>query len=489
MKKSLVKNAIYKLTLNFFNLILPIIIGPYVYRTLGSGSIGSVKFAESIFNYFFIFASFGIYQYGLREVSRVKNDKEKVSKLFTSLFTFGLLTNIISLIFFLIISYVGYSKSQIFPILLLYSFNFLFNIFFVEWVVEAFENFDFITIKTIIVKIIYVILLLTFVKNSNDYLTFVALLIISNVLNNIISFIYIKRQVAFNFKAISIVPHLKPLFLVVIFSNGNMLYTQLDRFMLGEFVNKASVSYYVMAHQIMTIINAVIISIIQVTVPRLSYLAGNNNDESYLFLLNKIVKIYFFILFPASIGLLTISDIGVVVYGGADFAKAGAVLAVFSIFMITIGVESILSNQVIYVKKRERVLVIFIFICGFINLLFKGLLVYARHLSAESAIFTTTTSNCILIALEYLYIRKRLNIKFNPFTVTNFKYLFLSLLFIPISILLRGIITNIYVEFVTIIITCSLVYFGLLLLAKDDVLFLIIEKATEKIFKKKVSVR
>jgi O-antigen/teichoic acid export membrane protein len=485
MEKSLVKNALYKIALNFFNLILPIIIGPYVYRTLGSEAIGSVKFAESIFNYFFIFASFGIYQYGLREVSRVKHDKEKVSKLFTSLFTFGLLTNIVSLLSFLIVSYVGYENHVIFPILLVFAFNFLFNIFFVEWVNEAFENFDFITIKTIIVKIIYIVLLFTFVQNSNDYLMFAALLAISNFLNNIISFIYIKRRIAFNFKEISIIPHLKPLFLVVIFSNGNILYTQLDRFMLGEFVNEAAVSYYVMSQQIMTIINAVMLSIIQVTIPRLSYLTGNDDESSYLSLLNKIVKVYFFILFPASVGLFVISDIGAIVYGGGEFAKAGPVLAVFSIYMISLGIESILANQVIYVKKKEKILVIFIFICGFINLLLNGWLVYTKHFSPENAIITTTLSNYILIGLEYFYIRKKLNIKFNLFALVNLKYLFLSLSFIPVSLLLKANISNIYVQFFAIVIISSLVYMGLLLLVKDDVLFLIIERVKAKFLKKR----
>lgn len=52
MQKSLFKNAFYKIALNFFNLIVPVIIGAYVYRTLGSHAIGSIKYGETIFNYF-----------------------------------------------------------------------------------------------------------------------------------------------------------------------------------------------------------------------------------------------------------------------------------------------------------------------------------------------------------------------------------------------------------------------------------------------------
>lgn len=77
MQKSIVSNIFYKILLNTFNIILPILVGPYAYRMLGANSMGTVNFAETIFNYFFIFAVFGVYQYGLREVSLIKNDKRK----------------------------------------------------------------------------------------------------------------------------------------------------------------------------------------------------------------------------------------------------------------------------------------------------------------------------------------------------------------------------------------------------------------------------
>lgn len=58
------------------------------------------------------------------------------------------------------------------------------------------------------------------------------------------------------------------------FSNANILYTQLDRLVLGVYVGKEEVAYYVMAFQIMMIINTLMLSVVQVTVPRLSYLSG-----------------------------------------------------------------------------------------------------------------------------------------------------------------------------------------------------------------------
>ena len=48
MQKSIAKNIIYKILLNIFNVILPILVGPYAYRTLGASSMGKVNFSETI---------------------------------------------------------------------------------------------------------------------------------------------------------------------------------------------------------------------------------------------------------------------------------------------------------------------------------------------------------------------------------------------------------------------------------------------------------
>lgn len=482
-KPSLVKNIIYKILLNVFNLIIPILVGPYVYRTLGAHSIGKVQLSETIFNYFFIFAVFGVYQYGLREMSRIKGDPVKVNQFFTSMLTISIGTSIISFLVYLLFSFLGYRDDAIFPILMLYSINLIGNILYIEWVNEAKEKYDFITIKTVLIKIVYIILLFTLVKTSNDYFEYASLLILTTVLNNIVSFIYIKREIKLDFSNISIKKHIRPLLLVVFFSNANILYNQLDRFMLGEFVNEASVSFYVMAQQIMGIINTLMLSIIQVTIPRLSYLSGNDDEDSYLILLNNISKVYFAFLFPASIGLLIVSDTGILLYGGKEFIGAQTTLAVFAIYMISIGIESILSNQVIYVKQKENILVRLVFVCGLINLILNTVMIRLDLFTPTTAIITTAIANFLLVALEYIYIRKYLKINFSLFNFSKIKYFYYSLLFIPISFLLRLFISHYIILFIVTIAVCIVVYGAILFITKDEVSSMFLNKIKAQISK------
>ena len=84
--KSLFKNSIYKALLSLANIVIPIIIGPYITKLLDVELYGAYNKVYAEFQIFLIFATFGIYTFGVREISRIRNDEKKVAGLFTNLF-------------------------------------------------------------------------------------------------------------------------------------------------------------------------------------------------------------------------------------------------------------------------------------------------------------------------------------------------------------------------------------------------------------------
>ena len=90
-KNTLFKNTIYKSILSFVNIVIPLIIGPYIVRLLDVDLYGTYNRVYSEFQIFLAFASFGVYNYGIREISKVRDDKKKVSQLFSNLFFISLL--------------------------------------------------------------------------------------------------------------------------------------------------------------------------------------------------------------------------------------------------------------------------------------------------------------------------------------------------------------------------------------------------------------
>ncbi len=482
MSKSISKNAIFKAMLNLFNIILPILVIPLVTRAVGKEQYGYMGYGDSLTAYFLIFASFGIYQYGLREISKVRDDKTKLKQTFTSLFVFTSFTNIAASVVYMIFVWIFYKNQPYFYTCIILGFNLVSNMFYVEWVNEALENYDFIAIKTMVVRIIYSALILLFVRNKGDFLFYLYLVVGFNFINNIISFIYIKKRVSFDFSNLHFARHIKPMLYVVILSNTGVLYTQLDKIMLKDSVGgTTSVGYYYMAQRIMTIINTLMLTVIQVTMPRLSNYLGNDSKKDYLVLLKRVIKIYFLFLFPASVGLICLSKEAIYMFGGTEFLPAVPVMIVFAIYMLSIGVEGVIANQMIYLHGKERDDAILVLIGGVINLIFNIMLVVTGNFNMVTAIGTTLISNLIVIWLEYRLVKKVIKLDINLFAFENIKYFYYSLVFIPITLAIKYFVSNIFIACILEVFICGLVYLGILLITKDSVFLELADKILIKL--------
>ncbi|WP_297424147.1 oligosaccharide flippase family protein [Clostridium sp.] len=486
MAKSISKNAIFKAMLNLFNIILPILVMPLVTRSVGKELYGYMGYGDSLTAYFLIFASFGIYQYGLREISKVRDNKVKLKQTFTSLFIFTSVTNIVASAAYMAFVGIYYRNEPYFYTCIIMGFSVVANLFYVEWINEGLENYDFIAIKTMVIRIVYSVLILLFIRDQGDYLFYLYLVVGFNFINNVLSFIYVKKKVSFDFSNLEFFRHIKPMLYVVILSNTNILYTQLDKIMLKDSVGgTTAVGYYYMAQRIMTIINTLLLTVIQVTMPRLSNYLGNESKGEYLVLLKRVIKIYFLFLFPASIGLLCLSKEAIYIFGGTEFLGVVPVMIVFAIYMLSIGVEGVIANQMIYLHGKEKDDAMLVLIGGILNLIFNTTLFVTGTFNTVTAITTTLIANLIVIWLEYRLVKKVIKLDIHLFAFENIKYFYYSLTFIPITLGIKYFIPNIIIGLLLEVLACGIVYLGILVLTKDQVFFELADKIFIKLKLKK----
>ncbi len=485
-QKSLFKNSIYKALLSFANIVIPIIIGPYITRLLDVELYGSYNKVYAEFQVFLIFATFGIYTFGVRGISKIRDDKEKVSELFTNLFLLGIITNIVTGIIYIVyalISSTGITQSIYFVFII----QIIANIFYIEFLNEALENYKFITIKTLIVKVLYLVLLLAMVKKPDDIIIYS--IIISGIvfLNNIISYIYVKKHINFNFKQIHLIRYIKPLFLVLIITNIEILYGQLDKVMLGKFVNDVSVTLYYIPYYLIATLAAIPYSIINVSIPRLSYMVESNNKESYEGALNTSISSLLFLILPMCMGVVALAPEVVQLYAGDKYIGTGmsTVLILACIYRIIISIESSMTNLVLYANNREKILVKFSLTFGLLNVIMNFLLVAINKLTPLTAMLTTAIAELLLCIVQYIYIKKKMKIELKIFSKQNLTYGILALCFIPISMLIKYINLGFYINIIAIMLICILLYVGVLFIKKDSVLNMILKKFLGKLLRKK----
>lgn len=279
MAKNIKVNALASVLVRVFNILFPLITGPYLARILSKEAYGEFNVANSILNLFIPFAAFGIYSYGIRSISRVKNNIKEISKNFTVLFSINLISSL-----GIGILYIGYMflnvNSNMYMLYIALSIQIFTQFVSIEWMNEAFENYGFILFKTLFVRVLMLVSIFAFVKKADDIVNYAFILSITNLVNYLISFYYIKRKVKFvKIELKDILIHIKPLIGMLLLANSYMLYTALDRAVLSLLDAKISVSYYTFALSIAQLITSVVYSIIVVSIPRLSYYHGNSDEK------------------------------------------------------------------------------------------------------------------------------------------------------------------------------------------------------------------
>ena len=479
-KNTLFKNTIYKSMLSMVNIVVPLVIGPYIMRLLDVDLYGLYNRVFADFQMFLAFASFGVYTLGVREISKIRNDKEKVSKLFTNLFVISFLSNILVLLIYLVFS-ISTSSGLARTLYLVMTIQIFANVFYVEFVNEALENYKFITIKSIIVKIIYFLAILLAVRNPDEIVIYAIVVSLTNFLNNIISFIYAKRRIKFNFSEIEIKKYIKPLVAVLIITNVDLLYGQLDRVMLGKYVSDVSVTIYYTAYYLVSTLSSIPYAIINVSIPRLSYLLKNEGKKIYEEKLNNSISSLLFIIIPMCLGVFVLSREVIILYAGKKYIAAIVPLMIACITRIFISLESVMNNLVMYPNNREDRILKVSLACGISNLIINYLLVLFKIFSPLTALATTGLVELTIFITHYIYARKKMNIDVQVFSKKNMTYILLSLLFVPISLIIRSLKLNFYINIIVIIMICSLMYFIVLYIKKDNNLLFILDKFKGKL--------
>ncbi len=470
MQKSIFKNTLLKMLLSVFNIAVPLVIGPYTARLFDRELYGRYNDALTIISILIPIAGFGIYNYGIRTISRIREDKEKTSRLFTILFGIGVLTNLIGFGLF-VLYFTRMRENADIAIYAALSVQILANIFLTEWMNEAYENYSFIMAKTVVVRLFYVASVFFFVKEPDDVAVYALLLSLSNLVNNLISFFYLKTKIRFSFSLhlSGISPIVKSLFCLVLISNSGLLYTQLDRLFLSRFGGPViNVSYYVLSQTLFDTLLNIISPIILVSIARLSKFISEGNQPGYLRLQKKSAHTFLLVAFPMCMGTAMMGPFIMQLYGGYQYADAGVVLSAFALRGVIRCLDMILANQVLYLHGQERLIMRLTFFSGVVNLALNYWLAAEQAVTPENLVATTAAAEAILTFLELRAV-KSLYPQFLFLSAPVKKYLVLSLCFFPIRWGVSKLGLGFAAEGFLTVGLCICFYFTMLYVIKDGV--------------------
>lgn len=474
--KSLKVNALANVSIKILNIVFPLITGPYIARVLSKSGYGNFNIANTLINLFIPFATLGVYTYAVREISKVLGNKDEINKVFSKLFYVSAFSTIVTTIIYYIYICFFYGNQDVKILCYILGLQIFVQMFYIEWMNEAFENYKFILYKTLVIRLMIFLGLFIFVKKEDDIIPYAILMTVLNSLNILISYFWIKKDVKFVRVELSKFKELvRPMTSIFLLMNANMMYTVLDRMFLSYISLPEYVTYYTVSQNIIMMIIGVISGAITVNFPRMSYYLGQNDESAYRNLLKLISSIYSFFIMPISIGMMLLSTYVVLLYGGSKYVDAGIVMAVFSIRIIALSIDVILGNLIIFIKGYEKNLIVHYLIGGIINFILNGILAFTNLKSPEYFVVTTMISEIIVIFIHTAFIKKLELFEINEIMYKSIKYFVIAFGFIPIYILYNLIlpiynVIDIYnlIKVSIFILICFAYYMFVNFIIKDD---------------------
>jgi len=426
--------------------------------------LGKVNVAISLAAYFALFACVGIPIYGTRELARVRDDKKELSKMFSEIFAINCITTVFAFFIYCLVCLQGHFRAD-FVLFFIAGIPILFNMFSIDWLFQAVENYKYLSIRNTIVKVLSLGLLLLLIHKPSDYLAYAAVGVVSVLGANIVTFIGLKRYVTLSFKDLSIAKHIPSLLILSGWVLSASAYVNLDSVLVGLLSGETSVGLYSAAMKINKIFLPVVTSLGIVLVPRISYYLKNNMTNDYNAVAQKSIRFILLSAFPLMVFIFLYAPQIIRLISGEMYFAAVPSIRILAPIIFFIGCSNFLGVQILFPNGKEKALFLSSVIAAAVSLALNVVLIPRFH--QNGAAIANVAAECTIFIIQMYLVRKY--ISFSMVNKNHALYLLCSIVAGAVSFFVTLSINGpVMVLLLLKAIVFIIVYLGVLFAIKDS---------------------
>ncbi|MBN2957185.1 flippase [Blautia massiliensis (ex Durand et al. 2017)] len=369
-KKSLAKNAALNMFKTLMSMIFPLVTYPYVTRILQVENIGKINFSGSVVSYFTLLAGLGISTYAIREGAGLRQDKHKFEIFSNEVFTINIISSMVSYALFVCMLIAVQDLHPYIPLILIQSIGIVGPTVGVEWLYSVYEDYEYITIRSIVVQIASMILMFVFVHKQSDYILYTGILVFASTAAYLFNFCHSKKYIRLRLtRNPNIKKHIKPIVVIFAMSVATTIYVNSDTTMLGCMAGNYYVGLYNAATKIYTVMKSLMAACILVSLPRLSNYLAIEEYAEYSEKASSILNGFLTFLPPIVIGVFMTAPQIISILAGESFLDATISLRILCISLFFSIVAVYMTNVVLLPLKKEKQIMYATFASAIINLL------------------------------------------------------------------------------------------------------------------------
>ena len=419
---SLKKNFVLNILLTLSTIIFPFVTFPYVSRVIGPSGTGKVTFATSIISYFSLFAQLGIPTYGIRICSKYRDDKEQLNRTFQELFIINLVMDVLSyLVLFITVNTIS-KFIEYKTLLILMSATILLTSIGLEWLYRAIEQYSFITLSSVIFKLLAMVLMFVTIHDADDYYMYGILSVLAASGSFVINFIYATKFVTFKpVGNYNFIQHLRPIAVFFAMSCATTVYTNLDNVMLGFMTDDVEVGYYNAAVKIKSALISVVTSLGTVLLPRISYFVSRNKTEEARMIIKKAIHFVLFSSIPLTVYFMIFAKEGIFFLSGDQYEAAIIPMQIIMPTVLIVGLSNVTGIQILIPLGKERVVLYSEVAGAIVDLIINAMMIPV--FKSSGAAIGTLVAEIVVLGIQYNEIRKDYN---DIFKLKNLKLIIIS---------------------------------------------------------------
>lgn len=323
-------NMLLSAVKGLMSILFPMISFPYISRVLGVENVGRYVFAHSISGYFLLISALGISKYAIREGAGIR-DREEFPHFADEMFTINVIATVATYML-LAVAMLLPRLQEYRALLFILSLQIIFTTLGVEWVYSIFEDYLFITIRSVLFQMLSLVLMFVFVHTSDDLLIYAAIMTLSGTGANIWNYFHSRCYCRISLtRRIDWKRHMKPIWILFGMSLTVSIYVSSDTTILGFLCGEYAVGIYSASVKVYTAVKTVLSAILVVSIPRFSSLLGRNDKKAFNQEATNIYSTLLTFVVPAILGIILLRKQIILLLAGNAFISATSSLALLAI--------------------------------------------------------------------------------------------------------------------------------------------------------------
>lgn len=455
-------NIVYNALYQVMALMLPIVVQPYVTRTLGREAVGLNAYINSIPVLLAVIILFGMNQFGARAIAQAKPDE--LPGRFARLWLIQLLVGTITII--------GYILAVVFT--LDHKLYFLLEVPFligyvldISWLFIGLGEIKAVVTRNTFIKLAIMASLFIFVHKPSDLWIY---LLINSVtyLANLVFWLGLRRKLGrrLNRQDFGLDrAYFMGALAVTIPSIAVQMYISFDQTLVGKISGATELSYYGQSQMIARAIITVVGSVSTILMPKMAQMLTQEESHGQVVALMKtaldytlLISLYF------TIELMVNADRFVVWFWGGAFKDAGPVLFLGSLIVVLVCYGGVFANQ--YTLSRGLFKAFAIpYYCGAVVSIGLNLLLLPRY-GAMGGAMTIVATEAIVCFLRIFLVRHELPLR--ELAAKQWQYILAGGLALAVGMLSRQLnLGSLFVDLVAQTVISSLAYLAVLVALRN----------------------